>query len=130
MKSVGIDTCVLLRLLVGEPVNQAEKAKVFIENAFNAGVRICVCDLAVAEAYHALIHYYEVPKIKAVQALKEFLESPMIQGTGHALAVLEEYRGTGAGFVDRLIRMHLLDDASEVMTFDRSFSRLENVSMI
>lgn len=130
MKTIGLDTCVLLRLLIGEPADQAEKARLFIEDMFNSGIRVCVCDLSVAEAYHALIHYYEVPKAKAVHVLKDFLESPMIFGTGHALIVLGGYKGTGAGFVDRLIRMELLDDASEVVTFDRSFSRLENVSML
>jgi predicted nucleic acid-binding protein len=130
MKTVGIDTCILLRLVVGEPIAQAEKARAFIENSFNHGVNICVCDLTVAEAYHALVHHYEVPKAKTVRVLKAFLESPMITSTGHALSVLGEYKGTGAGFVDRLIRMELLDHAHEIATFDRSFARLENVSII
>ena len=130
MKTVGIDTCVLLRLIVGEPAAQADKARAFVEHAFNHGINICVCDLAVAEAYHALVHHYEVPKIKAVRVLKDFLESPMITSTGHALAVLGGYKGTGAGFVDRLIRMELLDHAHEIATFDRSFARLDNVNMI
>ena len=130
MKTVGIDTCILLRLVVGEPIAQAKKARTFIETSFNTGVSICVCDLTVAEAYHALIHHYEVPKTKTIQVLKDFLESPMITSTGHAQAVLGEYRGTGAGFVDRLIRMELLDHAHEVATFDRSFARLDNVNTI
>lgn len=130
MKTVGIDTCVILRLLVGEPEAQAQCARHYVEDTFNQGAPVCVCDISIAEAYHALIHYYEVPKAKAVQSLRQLLESPMIHSTGHALAILTEYKGTGAGFVDRLIRMSLLDDANEIITFDRSFSRLENVSML
>ena len=130
MKTVGIDTCVLLRLVVGEPVAQAEKARAFVEDAFDNGICICVCDLTVAEAYHALVHHYEVPKAKAARVLNAFLESPMISSTGHALAVLGGYKGTGAGFVDRLIRMELLDHAHEIATFDRGFARLENVGLI
>ncbi|RKX43923.1 MAG: hypothetical protein DRP64_07550 [Verrucomicrobia bacterium] len=130
MKTVGIDTCILLRLVVGEPAVQAGKARKFVEHAFNNGICVCVCDLTIAEAYHALVHHYEVPQSKAVRVLKDFLESTMITSTGHALAVLNGYKGTGAGFVDRLIRMELLDHAHEIATFDRSFARLDNVSMI
>ncbi len=130
MKTVGIDTCVLLRLVVGEPVARAGKARAFIENAFNNGICVCVCDLTVAEAYHALVYHYEVPKTKTVRVLKDFLESPMITSTGHALAVLGECKGTGADFVDRLIRMELLDHAHEIATFDRRFARLDKVNMV
>ena len=32
------------------------------------------------------------------------------------MALLGGYKGTGAGLVDRLIRMELLDDASEIVS--------------
>lgn len=54
----------------------------------------------------------------------------MITPTGHALTVLSEYRGTGAGFVDRLIRMDLLDHAHEIVTFDKNFAKLPDISKL
>jgi hypothetical protein len=89
-----------------------------------------VSDLVVAEAYHALVHHYDVPKLTAVHALRDLLSSPMVTTTGHALSVVGEYRGVGAGFVDRLIRMDALDHAHELRTFDRGFAELANVTLI
>lgn len=88
---------------------------------------MCISDMVVAEAYHALIYHYDIPAREAVRSLRDFLASPMITTTGHALSVLETYTGKGAGLVDRLIRMDLLDSAHEIVTFDHDCARLPNV---
>lgn len=130
MKAVSIDTCVVLRLLTGTPDKQAGRAATFLRDSFSAGRRVCVSDLVVAESYHALIYHYDVPKIKAIKVLHDFLESPMIYSYGYALTVLSSYKGKGAGFVDRLIRMEALAHSSEIKTFDKDFAKLDNVAMI
>jgi len=130
MKAVGIDTCVVLRLLVGEPEDQATRAKGFVEKCYYDGIEVCVSDMVVAESYHALIYHYDVPKLKAVEALRDFLGSPMVTTTGHAMPVIMSYTGTGAGLVDRLIRADMLDHTYEVRTFDRDFAKLENVALL
>jgi predicted nucleic acid-binding protein len=130
MKAVGIDTCVVLRLLVGEPEDQAELAKAFVEECYYDGIEVCVNDMAVAESYHALTYHYDVPKLKAVEALRDFLGSPMVTATGHAMPIIMSYTGTGAGLVDRLIRADMLDHAYEVRTFDRDFAKLDNVELL
>jgi predicted nucleic acid-binding protein len=130
MKAVGVDTCVVLRLLVGEPEDQARQAKAYVEQCYYNGTEVCVSDLVVAESYHALIYHYEVPKLRAVEALRDLLGSPMITTTGHALPVVMSYQGTGAGMVDRLIRAELLDHTYEIKTFDRDFAKLDNVVLL
>lgn len=127
MKAVGLDSCVVLRLLTGEPEAQAHVAKCFVEKCGSDQVVVCVSDLVVSEVYHALIYHYEVPKSQAAKAIYEFLSSSQIRAGGHAMAALADYRGSGAGLVDRMIRLDFLDHASEVVTFDSDFSRLENV---
>jgi len=127
MKSVGLDTCVVLRLLVGEPIDQAKQAIEYVEKCYFAGITIYVSDLVVAEVYYALCYHYQVPSSEVVKNLFDFLSSPMITPYGHALAVIAEYKETGAGLIDRLIRMDLLDKANEVITFDKIFSKLPNV---
>ena len=130
MKSVALDTCVVLRLLVGEPVIQAGQAYDYLEECYLAGVTVYVSDLVVAETYHGLCHHYQVPTKEATENLTKFLSSPMITPGGHSLTVLCEYEGTGAGFVDRLIRAEALDSAQEIVTFDKKFARLPNVIKI
>jgi predicted nucleic acid-binding protein len=124
MKSVGLDTSVVVRLLTGDPESQAHTARTFLATCRSGNVRVCVSDLVVAEAYHALIYHYDAAKFEAVKALLAFLRHPGIHATGHAVEVLSEYAGSGPGLVDRLIRSDLLDRADEVITFDADFARL------
>ncbi len=127
MKAIGLDTCVILRLLVGEPEKQAKCAIDYVEKCFFENTPILVSDIVVVEVYHALCYHYKVPEKKTAKILFDFLSSPMISPTGHALTVLTEYKGIGAGFVDRLIRMDLLKHAREIVTFDKKFAKLPNI---
>jgi predicted nucleic-acid-binding protein len=130
MSKVGLDTGVVLRLLTGEPADQAETAYSYIETCYLRGISVLVSDLVVLETYHALCHHYEVPPVKATKVLSDFLSSAMISPSGHALAVVKEFKGTGAGFEDRLIRVDYLDHADEVVSFDQRFSRLPGVTKL
>lgn len=130
MKAVGLDTCVVVRLLTGEPEQQAIAAVQFLENSYYSGIQVHVSDIVVGEVYYALIYHYDVPQKKAILSLKSLLQSPMIVSTGHALTVLEEYDGKGAGLMDRLIRMDYLNSAHQVITFDKDMARLSNVKAI
>ena len=60
----------------------------------------------------------------------DFLSSPAITNCGHALAVLQEYDGSGAGLADRLIRKDFLDHATAVVTFDKKFARLSDMKKL
>lgn len=130
MKAIGLDTCVVLRLLVGEPEEQAKRAIDYVEKCYFESITVFVSDIVASEVYHALCHHYEVPLKKVVKILSDFLSSPMITPTGHVLTVLSEYKGKGAGFVDRLLRMDLLDQASEIVTFDKNFAKLPNICLL
>ena len=130
MKAIGLDTCVVLRLLVGEPAQQANIALEYIKKCYFNNMTVFVSDIVTAEVYHAIHYHYEVPRKDAVKILLNFLSSPMITPTGHALTVLSEYRETGAGLIDRLIRMDLLDHAHEIVTFDKDFAKLPNVFIL
>ena len=52
--SVGIDTSVLVPLLVGEPAALAAKAKARLIAAYSAGEAVVASDLVIAETWHAL----------------------------------------------------------------------------
>lgn len=130
MKAVGLDTCVVLRLLTGEPESQAEQAHDYLVYCFHENIRVCISDLVVGETYHALVYHYDVPIAKAVKKLASFLSSSLIASTGYALSVLEDFKGTGAGFIDRLIRMDYLDTSHRVATFDKRMARLEHVFLL
>ena len=128
-KKVGLDTSFVLRLLMGEPPAQASLAVARMNALRFSGKQAVVSDLVVCETYFALHHHYEVPKQLALDKLKEFLESPEIAPTGEALAILQE-AGLGKakpGFVDRLIHVHYLREASCMLTFEKAAAKLPQV---
>ena len=130
MRAVGLDTSIILRLLVGEPEEQANVAQAYLTDCYLDGIQVFISDIVVGETYRALIHHYEATKEEAINALLKLLSSPMISTSGHAVSILSEYRGIGAGLMDRLIRMNFLEVAHEVITFDKDFAKLPNVTRL
>ena len=125
--AVGIDTCVVLRLLMGLPEDQAARATRFFSDCMRQGVALVVDDLVVAEVYHALLYFYDVPKTQVLATLQAFLATPGVLCRGQAPAVLAACDGKGAGLIDRLIRADLLEQTDHLVSFDKDFCRLPGV---
>lgn len=127
--SVGLDTAVILRLLVGEPVAQAAAARRLLANL---GGPVAVSDLAVAETYHALRHHYAVPHAEAVQQLRNLTADPGIRPTGVSARVLAQVsQGSGgAGLIDRLLHADYADAGLDLVTFDRAAARLPGARLL
>lgn len=130
---VGLDTSVVIRLLTGSPVKQAERAFKFLQESQQSGKQAIVSDLVVAEAYFALFYHYNVPKSEAMVQLLDFLTSGFVQPEHKGSAILslkEALTGKQPGPVDRIIHNQYLSYAREMVTFDIPFSRLENVKRL
>lgn len=122
--SLGLDTSIVLRLLLDEPEAQAKRARARLTDAANAGERIFISDLVLAEAFHALVHHYEVPTEEAEKLLKAMLSSPMF--TLDADACHDAFGLSGAGFVDRLIASRYEGLRAQTLTFDNKLAKLPN----
>lgn len=114
----GLDTSVVLRLLVGKPEDQAEKARRFLEQAHAAGDELVIGDLVVAEAYHALHYHYGIEKDAARDLLHRMVTSGLIRlDPITSTAALE--KADGAGLVDRLVLHRYRSINASTVTFDR-----------
>lgn len=126
---IGLDTSVVVRLLVGLPEAQARVARRRLERAVEAGEPVVVSDLVMAESYHALQHYYEVPKMEARAILRRFVESGIVQleppASSGALASTD-----GAGLVDRLIHLRYRSLGAVTVTFERRQGSLEGAARL
>jgi len=131
---VGLDTSVVLRLLVGSPPDQAEAALSFVKRCLAAGSRVVVSDLVVSEAYFALHAHYDVPKGEAIGVLREMLRSGLVEPVdGPAiLAVLEAAVRPPAkpGFVDRLIHAQYARASAGMATFEHAAGRLTGTTVL
>lgn len=128
---VGLDTSVILRLLIGEPVAQASRAVAELDRMRAQGKQGAVSDLVVSETYFALQYHYDVPKQVALDKLREFLESPEIAPLGEALTILQQPNLAKAkpGFVDRMIHAEYLKKASSMVTFEKASAKLPAVAI-
>ncbi len=131
---VGLDTSVVLRLLVGAPADQARAALGFVRQSLAAGRRVVASDLVVSEAYFALHAHYDVPKPEAVAALLEMLRSGLVEpADGPAITrALETATREPAklGFVDRLIHAQYERISATLVTFERAAARLAGTTVL
>ena len=122
--TIGLDTSVVVRLLVGLPEALARAARRRLERATEDGEGVLVADLVIAEAYHALHYHYAVPKIEARSLLRRFVESGVVRIEPSASAAALTPTG-GAGLVDRLIHARYRAVGAVTLTFERQQGRLE-----
>ncbi len=114
----GLDTSVVLRLLVGQPEDQYVAAIAFMAGIEDAGARVMVSNLVVAEACFACQHHYGLPEQEVIGGLRALLPAPTFLVHPDALALLAQEGIASAmpGFLDRLIHA-ALDSTSWLCLF-------------
>jgi predicted nucleic-acid-binding protein len=129
---VGLDTSVVLRLLVGEPADQAERAWQAVVEVRSAGGEVFVSDLVASEAYFALHHHYAVPKGEALRQLRALFASGELVSEGVAPEVLATPKLASAkpGFVDRMIHEGYLRSLDQTLTFERAAGKLARARVL
>jgi predicted nucleic acid-binding protein len=131
---IGLDTSVLIRLLIGLPPEQAATAVDFIQKARIAGRPVVVSDLVISEAYFALHAHYEVPRPEAIAALHEVLRSGLLEpADGPAVVEMLEAAARSSakpGFVDRLIHAQYERLPASMVTFERAAGRLAGTTVL
>jgi predicted nucleic acid-binding protein len=131
---VGLDTSVLIRLLIGLPPEQASTALGFVKKARIAGRHVVISDLVISEAYFALHSHYDVPKPEAIAALREVLRSGLVEpADGPAvIEVLEAAARSSSkpGFVDRLIHAQYERLPASMASFERAAGRLAGTMVL
>ena len=129
---VGLDTSVVLRLLVGAPKDQWQRAIDLLETLARKGDEPVVSDLVVAETYFALQHHYGVPKNEALQVLRRMFAEGEIVSSGSAAEVLAKSGLATAkpGFVDRMIHSTYKQLGGVMVTFEQSAKKLPSVRVL
>ncbi len=128
----GLDTSVVLRLLLGQPTNQAARAVGFLDKLSREGHRAVVSDLVVAEAYFALQHHYDVSKHDALMGLRRLFADGEIKPLGAVAEVLalEGLASAKPGFVDRLIHEAYASTADAMVSFEKAAGKLKSVRVL
>ena len=130
--NAGLDTSVVVRLLVGEPKEQAAIGWQFLEECQSTGTRAHVCELVVAESFFVLQHHYGVPLSATLQQLAALLTDPRVIADASVLKVLGTPNLAAAkpGFVDRLIHGLYQAQGESLVTFDNAAACLPNTRVL
>ena len=127
----GLDTSVVMRLLTGDPPDQAEVAATFLAESKAVGDRLLVTDLVIAEVYFALHSKYKVPKTEALQRLREFVESGEVEASAAAQVLrTPNLASAKPGFVDRLIHATYSNDQARLVSFEKSVRKLAGAKVL
>lgn len=130
----GLDTSVVLRLLIGEPPDQAKIALQFVQDEAAKGRPSVASDLVVVEAYFALYSHYGVPKENALRTLLQLLESGLVApepGGASVLALKATLHASKKmGFADRLIHARYKSLSATMITFEKAASRLPDTRVL
>lgn len=129
---VGLDTSVLLRLLIGSPTSQTRTAVQFLDSLRRSGGKSCVSDLVVAETYFALQFHYGITKADAIAGLTALFATGEIIALGQAGQVLTQpsLASTRPGFVDRLIHAAYKESECKMATFEKAAGKLTAVIVL
>jgi len=124
--SSSLDTSVVLRLLIGAPIDQFRRAFEFLTQQAEAGAEVFVSNQVLSEAYFALQSFYKIPKAEALEILFRFVENGGIRATSVAQSVLRlpTLASAKPGFVDRLIHGECQEAGRTLITFEKAAKKL------
>ena len=128
----GLDTSVVVRLLVSEPPALAAKAKDFVEAALDEGHLFYISDLAISETYFVLQHHYGKTKEFAISSIRAIQEMPGFSFSPEAKAALDtpEAWKASPGFVDRMIAAGYATKGFVTVSCEKDFRKLDFTEVI
>ena len=128
----GLDTSVVIRLLMNEPPGLVEKTAAFIESALAEGHDFFVSDLVISEAYYVLQKHYGKTKELAISDLKAIATAPGFAISPEALAALNTPNAWKAnpGIIDRMIANGYATKGYVTISCERSFTKLDLTEVI
>jgi predicted nucleic acid-binding protein len=123
--SYSLDTNVVVRLVIGTPEDQYARARTLIDRLEGIGQTALVSDVVIAEACHVLCTVYKVPRLEALEGLRDIFRDRAIRGESAPSVLAHPEAAVGKpGFVDRLILKRARDHHTTLLTFDRTLGAL------
>lgn len=122
---IGVDTSVVVRYLVGTPIDQARRAAALIDDSDEIGVSV----VALAECAHVLRTQYAVDGLDIIDSLIGFVQRENVRVLGLRTDMLVEMLVRARSMPGRpipdamIVAATLAADAAPLVTFDRGQAR-------
>jgi len=124
---IGIDTNLLLRLIVGDDPKQAVTARDCLRDRCSADEPGYVCHIVLVEMVWTLAKAYGFSRERIAAAIEQILETAQldIESSNDVAAAVREYRSGAADFADcLLVRVNAAAGCVHTVTFDRKAAKL------
>ena len=130
---IGIDTNILLRLIVADEPDQAVAARDFILENCSAEEPGFVSEIVLAELVWTLARAYRFPRDQIADAIERILETTHLDvaSATDVMHALEDYRSGAADFADRLLgHSNIAAGCACTITFDRKAAKLPGFKLL
>jgi predicted nucleic-acid-binding protein len=130
---IGIDTKILLRLIVADEPRQAVAARNFIIENCDADEPGFVSNVVLAELAWTLAKVYEFRRDQIADAIAQILETVQldVEASSDVAAAVKDYRKGPADFADCLLgRANVAAGCTHTVTFDRKAAKLPGFKLL
>jgi predicted nucleic-acid-binding protein len=130
---IGIDTNVLLRLLLDDDPSQVRRARQAASSAEAAGRPLFVNDVVLAETVWTLGSRYDATKGELIETLRSLLDNARLAFENRAVlsAAVLGFERSNAGFADCLIiAKNAAAGCDHTATFDRALRLFEHAKIL
>ena len=130
---IGIDTNVLVRLIVNDDPRQASTARAFIRDHCTADEPGLVSNVVLAELAWTLTAGYGYSRSQVADAIEQIMETVQLQieSSTDVAAAVRLYRAGPADFADCLVgQAYVTAGCSHTVTFDRKAGRLPGFKLL
>jgi predicted nucleic-acid-binding protein len=130
---IGIDSNLLLRLIVGDDPKQAVVARDFLRDKCKADTPGYVCHIVLVEVVWTLAKAYGFSRDRIAAAIEQVLETAQldIESSNDVAAAVKDYRSGPADFADcLLVRVNSAAGCAHTVTFDRKAAKLKGFQLL
>ena len=130
---IGIDTNMLLRLIVADEQQQAVAARDFIQENCSSEEPGFVSDIVLVELVWTLARVYGYTRARIADAVEQILETAQldVESSTDVAAAVRTFREGPANFADCLLgRTNLTAGCTHTITFDRKAAKLKEFKLL
>ena len=127
MKTVFVDTNVILRYVTSDVAPQAKRAKKWFLKASEEKYKATVLHITLVEVLFLLEHWYKQDKTVAADLLLLFVSPSWLDVPSRSAIVdaLQVYKQRSIDFVDILTWAIAKEERARIVSFDKHFDRLD-----
>ena len=130
---VYADTNLFIRFFTGDPDNQTQESRKFLNQVSRGKYELFICDLIIAEIIYVLESIYHLDRNAVVEKILAIVETDntIIENRQVILRALDLYEEKNIDFIDAYLASHSVkNNCDTIFTFDRDLKKIDFIKKI